>query len=178
MTNIKKRKSVVNVGVDVGKWMLDVCIHEKDLYWQVENTHEGVRQLLNRLARYSVERLVMEATGRYQLLLAEPAFRKNLPVCIVKPLPVRRYAGAIDILAKSHKIDAKVIAGFAAVIKPGSTLAKSNNLIAIKDLLSRRRQLMGMRTKELNRIESRSWTRHWKVHVTGFSDAWIRRSRE
>ncbi len=29
MTNPKKRKSVVNVGVDVGKWMLDVCIYEK-----------------------------------------------------------------------------------------------------------------------------------------------------
>lgn len=37
------------------------------------------------------------------------------------------------------------------MIKPRVTPEKSKNLIAIKDLLARRRQLMGMRTQELNR---------------------------
>ncbi|MCH2356082.1 MAG: IS110 family transposase [Pseudomonadales bacterium] len=90
MTNPKKSKSIVNVGVDVGKWFLDVCLYEKDLHWQVENTPEGIKKLLGRLARYQVQRLVMEATGRYQFILAEAAFEKELPVCIVKPLAVRR----------------------------------------------------------------------------------------
>jgi len=31
MTNRTKSKSIVNVGVDVGKQYLDVCIHEKPL---------------------------------------------------------------------------------------------------------------------------------------------------
>ena len=82
MTNLKKSKSIINVGVDVGKWFLDIYIHEKKLYWQVENTPAGIKKLLGRLARYQVQRLVMEATGRYQLLLAEAAFEKELPVCI------------------------------------------------------------------------------------------------
>jgi transposase len=94
MTISGKSKSSVNVGVDVGKEMLDVCIHEKNLHWQEPNSTEGVARVLRRLAHYEVERLVMEATGRYQLLLAEQAFLKELPVCIVKPLTVRRYAGA------------------------------------------------------------------------------------
>ena len=64
MTNPIKSKTSVNVGIDVGKWFLDVCLYEKDLHWQVENTPEGVRKLLARLGRYQVERLVMEATGR------------------------------------------------------------------------------------------------------------------
>jgi len=80
MTNPKKSKTMVNVGVDIGKWSLDVCLYEKDLYWQVENTPVGVRKLLGRLGRYQVDRLVMEATGRYQHLLAEKAFEKDIPV--------------------------------------------------------------------------------------------------
>jgi transposase len=153
MTNPKKSKSNVNVGVDVGKWFLDVCIYERDLHWQVENTPEGIKKLLGRLARYQVERIVMEATGRYQLLLAEAAFKKALPVCIVKPLAVRRYAQAIGLLAKTDKIDAKVIAEFGFKVQPSVTLRKSKNLMLIKDLLSRRRQLVNMKTKELNRVK-------------------------
>lgn len=153
MTISRKSRSSVNVGVDVGKDMLDVCIHEKSLHWQEPNTPEGVARVLRRLAHYAVERLVMEATGRYQLLLAEQAFLKELPVCIVKPLSVRRYAGAIEQLAKTDKIDAAVIAQFAAVIQPRITPARSKNLMRIKDLIARRRQVMEMRTQELNRLQ-------------------------
>lgn len=153
MTNLKKRKSVVNVGVDVGKWMLDVCIYEKDIHWQDENTSEGIKRILKRLSYYRVERLVMEATGRYQLNLATAAHSKAIPVCVIKPLSIRRYAGAIEQLAKTDKIDAYVIAEFAAVVQPEPTPKVSKNLRAIKDLLSRRRQIMEMRTKELNRIQ-------------------------
>jgi transposase len=74
MTNPKKRKSSVNVGVDVGKWMLDVHIYEKNTHWQDENTQEGIKRILKRLAYYRVKRLVMEATGRYQIALAAAAY--------------------------------------------------------------------------------------------------------
>ena len=43
------------------------------------------------------------------------------------------------------------MAEFAAIVQPTVTPEKSKNLIAIKDLISRRRQIMGMRTQELNR---------------------------
>ncbi len=153
MTNLKKSKSVVNVGVDVGKASLDVFIYEKQLHWQEDNSVEGIKRILKRLAHYQVERLAMEATGRYEWPLAEAAFAKGIPVCILKPLSVRRYAGAIEQLAKTDKIDAAVIAEYAAVVQPTVTPKKSKNLIAIKDLLARRRQVMEMRTKELNRIK-------------------------
>lgn len=153
MTISRTSKASINVGVDVGKDNLDICIHEKQIHWQEPNTPEGVRALLNRLAHYKVERLVMEATGRYQLLLAEQAYLKEIPVCIMKPQSIRSYAGAIDLLAKTDKIDAALIARFAAVIKPRPTPAKSKKLILIKDLLARRRQVMEMRTQEMNRLQ-------------------------
>lgn len=153
MTNPKKSKSVVNVGVDVGKSFLDIHIYEKGLHWQDENSVEGIKRILKRLSHYKVERLVMEATGRYEFHLAEAAHTKHIPVCIVKPLAVRRYAGAISQIAKTDKIDAAVIAEFGAVVQPKITPRKSKNLIAIKGLIARRRQLMGLRTQEMNRLK-------------------------
>ena len=152
MANLKKSKSKVNVGVDVGKSLLDVCIHEKAIHFQESNDTQGIKRILKRLSYYSIERIVMEATGRYEFLLAEACYQKQLPVCIIKPLSIRRYAGAIEQLAKTDKIDAEVIAEYAAIIKPKPTPEKSKNLIKIKDFLARRRQLMEMRTQELNRL--------------------------
>ena len=153
MTNTKTRKTVVNVGVDVGKASLDIVIHEKGLHWQEDNTVEGIGRILRRLSHYQVERLVMEATGRYEFELAQAAYNKGLPVCIAKPLSVRRYAGAVEQLAKTDKIDAAIIAEYAAVVKPRATPQKSKNLIAIKNLVVRRRQLVNLRTQEMNRLK-------------------------
>lgn len=151
MTNLKKSKSVINVGVDVGKFELDVYIHEKQLHFRDENTPEGIKRILKRLSHYQIERLVMESTGRYEFNLAQAAHHKGFPVCIVKPVRIRRYAGAIEQLAKTDKLDAQLIAEYAVRVKPTITPEKSKNLLAIKDLIARRRQLMIMRTQEMNR---------------------------
>jgi len=153
MTNLKQSKSVVNVGVDVGKFLLDVYIYEKAIHFQEENSPEGIKRILKRLSYYTVERLVMEATGRYEFNLAQAAHQKKLPVCIVKPLRVRRFAGAIEQRAKTDKLDAQLIAEFAVKVQPSITPEKSKNLLAIKDLMARRRQLMTMRTQEMNRTQ-------------------------
>jgi len=148
-----KSKTTINVGVDVGKHTLDVFIYEKGIYFQVTNDDAGIRQLLKRLAYYQVQRLVVEATGRYEALLATMAHERSLPVCIIRPQRIRRYAGAIDQIAKTDRLDAELIAEFAARVKPNPTPQKSENLLTIKDLLARRRQLTGIRTQELNRIK-------------------------
>ena len=57
MTIAKQRKSVINVGVDVGKSKLDVCIYEKSIHFQESNDASGISRILKRLACYQVERL-------------------------------------------------------------------------------------------------------------------------
>jgi transposase len=153
MTNLIQSKAGVNVGIDVGKRSLDVCIHEKQLHWQEDNSVTGIKRILKRLAHYRVIRLVVEATGRYEFDLVEAAAARGIPVVVAKPLSVRRYAGAIEKLAKTDKIDAALIADFAATLKPKPMPTVGKNLRVIKDLLVRRRQLMNMRTKELNRFQ-------------------------
>lgn len=151
MTKQTKSKSKINVGVDVGKSSLDICIHEKQCHFQVENNQAGIKALLKRLSYYQTERLVMEATGRYQLALAEACFMKGIPVSIVQPITIRSFAKTRQILAKTDKLDAAVIADYAVTMKPENSRVKSKNLIVIKDLLTRRRQVMNLRTIELNR---------------------------
>lgn len=151
MATIQKRVAGVNIGVDVGKYTLDIHIYERGVYWQVDNSTEGIRAALNRIVRYKVSRLVVEATGRYEFDLVYAAFDRGIPVVIAKPAAVRQYARATEQLAKTDKIDARVIAEYAATVKPRIRSKMSENIRNLKDLLVRRRQLMEMRTKELNR---------------------------
>ena len=68
------------VGMVVGKFSLDIVIHEKDLHWQETNGAEGNAWILKRLVNYRLEHLMMEATGRYEFELAEHA-------AVVQPKP-------------------------------------------------------------------------------------------
>jgi len=150
MTNPKQRAGI-NIGVDVGKFQLDIHILERDRHFSVENSPNGIREALKIICRFKVSRIVLEATGRYELDFATAAFEKGLPVCIVNPIRVRSFAKADNQLAKTNKIDAKVIANFAAMMKPEPCAHKGKNIRLIRDLICRRRQLVEMRTQEYNR---------------------------
>ena len=114
----KKRESQVNVGIDVGKHQLDVVIHERQIHFTATNDAQGIRQLLRRLSRYAIERVVVEATGRREYDLVVAMAERELPVIICQPIKVRRYAGAQGVLAKTDKIDAAMLASYAAVMQP------------------------------------------------------------
>lgn len=144
-------RSERNVGIDIGKSMLDMCIYEADIYTQYPNTSEGVRQLLKQLSRYKLTRIVVEATGGYERALVEACAEKELPLVIVQPMQVRQFAKAQGIIAKTDKLDSRLIAQFGAVMKPEPKPLNSKKIRYIRDLLSRKRQLNDMRTQELNR---------------------------
>jgi transposase len=140
-----------NVGIDIGKSMLDVCIFELDIYLQYANTPEGIRELTKKLSRYNLTRILVEATGGYERCLVETCAEKELPLIIMQPTQVRQFAKAQGINAKTDKIDSRVIAQFGAVMKPEVRPLNSKKVRYIRDLLSRKRQLNEMRTQELNR---------------------------
>jgi transposase len=153
MTTQKNKSLGVNVGIDVGKAQLDLYIYERDVYFAAENSPEGICKALGRLGRYRLDRIVIEATGRYEHAFVEAALEKGLPVIISNPLHIRRYAGAIGQIAKTDEIDCRLIAEYAAVIQPPVRKHKSKMVIKIKDLLVRRRQIIEMMTMEKNRYQ-------------------------
>lgn len=149
----KNRETKVNVGIDVGKLQLDVVIHERQLHFTVTNDTQGIRALLRRLARYSLERVVVEATGRREYALVVAMAEREVPVIICQPIKVRKYAGAEGVLAKTDKIDATILARYAAVMQPPVRPLAIGNLRKIRDLVARRRQLIEMSTMEKNRLD-------------------------
>lgn len=148
---MKKENLCIHVGIDVGKFQLDVCLLERDKHFIVANDPMGIKQAVRALKRFKIARVVVEATGRYEFEFVTAAFDAGLPVCIVKPLLVRQFARASDQLAKTDKLDAMVIAQFGATMKPRFSIQQNKNQRAIKDLVTRRRQLVSLRTMEINR---------------------------
>jgi transposase len=142
---------MVNVGVDVSKSKLDVYLLERDLLLSVPNGEQGIATLISRLARYRLERIVIEATGRLEHAFVTAAVAKGLPIVVVSPLKVRRFADAVGQLAKTDEIDARLIAQFAATLKPVVHPIADAKTQLIKDLVVRRRQLTSLRTMEKNR---------------------------
>ncbi|HTF94725.1 MAG TPA: transposase [Cellvibrio sp.] len=137
-----------NVGIDIGKSMLDVCIFDLDIYLQYPNTTEGVRELTKKLSRYNLTRILVEATGGYERSLVETCAEKELPLIILQPTQVRQFAKAQGIIAKTDKMDSRLIAQFGAIMKPEVRPLNSKKVRYIRDLLSRKRQLNEMRTQE------------------------------
>lgn len=141
----------INVGIDVSKHTLDVAIAETGEVFQVDNSAAGIRSLVRKLRAYTVVRVVVEATGRLERRLVQHAVKHDLPLVVVQPLWVRRYAGARGLLAKTDELDAMVMAQYGAQMQPAVRELPCDKVLLIKDLLCRRRQLMQMRTQELNR---------------------------
>lgn len=148
----KKRETRVNVGIDVGKQQLDIAIHERQLHFTVTNDAPGIKQVIRRLARYTLERIVVEATGRREYALVVALAERQFPVMICQPIKVRSYARAEGILAKTDKIDAAVLARYAAKMQPKIRPLAMGNLRKIRDLVARR-QLIDMSTMEKNRLD-------------------------
>ena len=143
----------VNVGIDTGKTQLDVYIHETQQFVSFGNDDTGVHRLVLLLEMFPVERIVIEATGRLERLFVEAALARDLPVIVMQPIKIRRYAGAIGLLAKTDRLDARLIAEFAATVKPPFRRPVDENTRYIRDLLVRRRQLLQMSTMEKNRLQ-------------------------
>jgi len=140
-----------NIGIDVSKDTLDVYVYQTDQYWQANNTVAGIRSLLARLRRFHIERIVVEASGGYERRLVEACRDKEFPLVVAQPHAIKSYARAQGILAKTDKLDARVIAEFGLVMQPDIRDLPSEKVLLVKDLLARRRQLMEARTQELNR---------------------------
>ena len=72
---------------------------------------------------------------------------------IANPAHIKKFAGAIGRLAKTDKLDARLIAHYGEAIQPSLSQLKPELMRRMSDLLSRRRQLVVMQTMEKNRLQ-------------------------
>jgi transposase len=142
------------VGIDVGKTMNDVHILGLDSALQFYNDAEGIRMLIERLQQLSPKLIVAEATGGYERLMVTHLNAAGLPIAVVNPTRVRRFADSLGQLAKTDKIDARTIAHFGSVVRPPVRSLKTEEEEYLGELLDRRCQIINMQTAEKNRLHT------------------------
>jgi len=139
------------VGVDVSTDSLDVFIAPQGKVSSFTNNESGHRKLVKLLIKMSVSNIVMEGTGGLEVLCASALADVNLPVSIVNPRQVRDFAKALGILAKTDTVDAKVLARFAETVKPEPRAIPDKQQQELREILTRRQQLMKLLNGERNR---------------------------
>jgi transposase len=140
------------IGIDVSKATLDVAAHVSGARLQVENSEQGLKQLCERLLELAPELVVMEASGGYERLCAATLAQAGLPVAVVNARQVRAFAVATGVLAKTDAVDARVLAHFAAAVRPAVRPLPDEQRAALDEIMGRRRQLVGMLVMEKNRL--------------------------
>jgi transposase len=140
------------IGIDVSKASLDVAVSPTGEAWQTDRTPAGLSSLVDRVRALRPERIVLEATGGYEAVVAAALATNDLPVVIVNPRQVRDFARATGQLAKTDRIDAQVLAHFAEAIRPEARPLPDATTRALSALVARRRQLQEMLTAEQNRL--------------------------
>lgn len=128
------------IGVDVSKRFLDVYV-ARETPFRVANSVAGRSALTERLRAISVRGVVLEATGGLERPVLAALVAADLPGSIVNPARVRAFAEGTGQLAKTDRIDAKVLASYGAYMKPAPSALPSSVRAKLKELLSYRAQI-------------------------------------
>jgi transposase len=142
------------VGIDVSKANLDVAIGQEGETWQAANTAGGIQATVKRLQTYQPQLLVVESTGGLEKPLVKALQAIELPVAIVHPGRVRKFAAGVGWLAKTDRLDARLLAWFAFAAHPHPKPQPNPADVALSELVRRRNQIIEMLTAERNRRSS------------------------
>lgn len=142
------------VGIDVAKHSLDGYLASEDRSFTLSNDTAGFKQLLAELPTAGECLVVIEATGGYQNRVVAALVTAGHLVAVVNPRQVRDFARGLGILAKTDRIDARVIARFGEQTHPRPVEIGTEKQAELHELVTRRRQLIELRTAEQNRLET------------------------
>lgn len=138
------------VGVDISSVRLDYCLSESE-EGAFENTPEGRRKLIEQVRRLPHPRVICEASGGYEKLVVAELLEAGIEVCVVQPARVRAFAYAEGLLAKTDRIDARLLRRFGEKIEVRLAEPVNEAAAVLRELLEHRRQL----TKQLTEAEGR-----------------------
>jgi transposase len=160
------------VGIDVAKAQLDIALRPLGERWAVTNDDTGITALVRRLQEIGPQLIVLEATGGYQRAVVAALATAGLPVVVVNPRQARDFAKATGQLATTDALDARALAHFAEAIRPAPRPLPDTQTEELRALLARRRQWVGMRTAEQNRLGSapRRLQADIQVHITWLNE--------
>ncbi len=139
------------LGLDVARDHLDVARYPTQDAWRIPNTPAGHAALVRRAQALQPTRIVLEASGGYEQAVDAALIAAGLPAVVVNPRQVRDFARSRNILAKTDRLDAWVLARFAAEVQPPVRPRPDVATRHLHALITRRRQLLTMRVAEQQR---------------------------
>lgn len=142
----------VFVGIDVSKKKLDVAVRPSRTVHQFANDAEGIAKLINTIKGAGVL-VVIEPTGGYETELICALVEAKILPAVVNARQIRDFAKSRQILAKTDRIDAQVIALFGELHRPEPRMQPDEHLMQLEALVLRRRQLVDMRAAEMARSQ-------------------------
>jgi transposase len=149
-----EKKSKSFIGIDVSKQLLELAVHESDYQFRCANKVSSFGQLISELISLRPALIVLEATGGLETRVVSALQAAGLPVVVINPRQVRDFARALGQLAKTDRLDARVLAHFAAAIKPPLRPIKAKEQQELDALTGRRGQLVEILADEKNRRAS------------------------
>ena len=150
------------VGIDVCESWLDVHVLPAGKAFRVANTSQGQRQLKRRLVADKVALIAPEATGeatgKWHRQTHRSLHASGYRVAIVNPLRARLFARlfarAIGLLAKTDRLDARMLALFASNLAPSAKPPLSQAIEDLKELVQARDSAVGEQTALQNQPAS------------------------
>ena len=138
------------VGLDIAKDQLDYCISDTD-EGKFPNTAEARARFIPQLLRLRTARVVCEASGGYEKVIVAELLAAGLEVCVAQPGRVRAFAYAEGLLAKTDRIDARLLRRYGEKIALRLAVPTDPAATLLRELLEHRRQL----TTQLVEVEGR-----------------------
>lgn len=155
--------TLMYVGIDVAKEHLDLAFGVDASPERVAYTAEALQTLRERLQALPAVQVIVEATGGLEVRLLTELWTAKIAVARINPQRVREFAKASGRLAKTDRLDARLLAQFGAALQPAVTPLPSADTQTLAALVSRRRQLVDMHTMEHNRRLSAPQTLHVRI---------------
>jgi len=134
------------VGVDVSKATVDGYLSPPEQARRLTYDPTRTTTVITTWREATPTLVVLEATGGLERVVGAELLVAPLPVAVVNLRPVRRGVEAIGYLAKTDRLDARVLAPVAAALQPPARPLPEVETRALADPLPRRRQLVDMRT--------------------------------
>jgi transposase len=137
-------------GVDVSSLQLEARVGREGAAGTFDNTTDGIAALADFCHTHEVEMVAMEATGGYEQQAFVLLSQKAVPVAILNPRSVRRFAESMGRGEKTDRLDAGMIAWYAEVKESKAAAPPPASQQQLRALVTRLRQLTDLRVAQRN----------------------------
>ena len=143
----------LTIGIDISGDYFDMAAYPSRQVWRYKNTKNGIAKTIAKLQILEPQLVVMEATGGIEKNLVQALNEAEIAVAVVNPKRIRDYGRSLGMLAKTDKLDARVMAHFAAKIEPQAQVPRSKEELALENIVTRRSQLRDILIAERSRLK-------------------------